>query len=420
MPERRIVVLTPGRSIADIRYSEWALLTRVAEVTPIRPPDLQADAQLAELLAFAAETAKQADLIITECGGGFVWRALFRAAGSHVPFALIPHYNHVDVPDNFRLLLASLYRTADDILFAGSRSAAVAFGNYGMRSDCLFPFGFDDGLFNASRPRGNARAQLGVSLERPLLFYAGRLHPDKKIHELIEVFAKIRAEVEATLLICYRGHDPDVLVDCKAVGDSIGDVVFLESPAPSMLADAYRDATLYLSTAVSVYETFGRSPLEAMHSGTPPVVARFDGFRDTVTEDAGVLVDTLSEKGLREPDVDAFASASLALLRDPERLARLGANGPRRAIAFGHVVSMDRFCSILVEVIDRRAGARAHEAPPRRLDLSSCPKPVAAYWERAQGMQCEEALVLAISGNVTDLACSEKHERMLSLWFEAY
>lgn len=139
-----------------------------------------------------------------------------------------------------------------------------------------------------------------------------------------------------------------------------------------------------------------------------------------MTEDAGVLVDTLSEKGLREPDVDAFASASLALLRDPERLARLGANGPRRAIAFGHVVSMDRFCSILVEVIDRRAGARAHEAPPRRLDLSSCPKPVAAYWERAQGMQCEEALVLAISGNVTDLACSEKHERMLSLWFEAY
>jgi glycosyltransferase involved in cell wall biosynthesis len=69
-------------------------------------------------------------------------------------------------------------------------------------------------------------------------------------------------------------------------------------------------------------EPFGIVLIEAMAMALPVVATRIEGPREIVTAETGVLVDV--------DDVDGLAEAILALARDPDRRARMGAGGRAR------------------------------------------------------------------------------------------
>jgi glycosyltransferase involved in cell wall biosynthesis len=71
-------------------------------------------------------------------------------------------------------------------------------------------------------------------------------------------------------------------------------------------------------------ESFGLAFVEALHAGLPVVTSGFGGAREIVDESCGVLIPP--------GDVSALAAALSGLIRAPERRAKLGANGPLRAI----------------------------------------------------------------------------------------
>lgn len=109
----------------------------------------------------------------------------------------------------------------------------------------------------------------------------------------------------------------------------------------------------------NVQETFGLAPVEAMAAGLPVLASDWDGIRDTVTPDCGVLIPTQSVRpaatrpearaylsgamsyghyganlsALTVLDMGAMVAGLVALARDPDLRRTMGAAGQARARA---------------------------------------------------------------------------------------
>jgi glycosyltransferase involved in cell wall biosynthesis len=110
----------------------------------------------------------------------------------------------------------------------------------------------------------------------------------------------------------------------KGLADTLGvanRVRFRGHLAGAELADAYRDADIFLLTSLS--ESFSMALLEGMASGLPVVATRIGGIPELVTEgENGLLVPPNDPRSLAEK-LDILAAS-------PERRARIGANNRRK------------------------------------------------------------------------------------------
>ncbi|MEW1687735.1 DUF3492 domain-containing protein [Streptomyces sp. NPDC091265] len=209
------------------------------------------------------------------------------------------------------------------------------------------------------------------------LVWVGRIEPAKDLIALLHAFAEVRrAEPDARLRIIgapaqgpegagYFAHCralaaqlfPDEAADAHAVGDnpvSFEDIGGVEVPD---LAHAYAAGGVVVLS--SVVEGFPISLVEAMFCG-----------RATVSTDVGAVVEVIGGTGLVVPPRNprALADACLALLRDPERRARLGAAARARALELFTVEqNLAAFRGIYLELISRapvrREAAAAHGGP---------------------------------------------------------
>ncbi|MEW2180798.1 DUF3492 domain-containing protein [Streptomyces sp. NPDC005406] len=211
------------------------------------------------------------------------------------------------------------------------------------------------------------------------LVWVGRIEPAKDLIALLHAFAEVRrAEPDARLRIIgaaaqgpegasYLAHCralaaqlfPDEAVDAHAVGDS--PVSFEEIGGAEIpdLAQAYAAGGVVVLS--SVVEGFPISLVEAMFCG-----------RATVSTDVGAVVEVIGGTGLVVPPRNprALADACLALLRDPERRARLGAAARARALELFTVEqNLAAFRGIYLELIAqapvRRGPVPADDTGPR-------------------------------------------------------
>ncbi|MET8683471.1 DUF3492 domain-containing protein [Streptomyces sp. NPDC004732] len=193
------------------------------------------------------------------------------------------------------------------------------------------------------------------------LLWVGRVEPAKDLISLLHAFAEIRDEVPGARLRivgapaegpeaqAYLAHCralaaqlfPDEAAGAHAVGDN--PVSFEEIGGPDVpgLADAYASAGVVVLS--SVVEGFPISLVEAMFCG-----------RATVSTDVGAVVEVIGGTGLVVPPRNprALAEACTALLRDPERCARLGAAARARALELFTVEqNIAAFRSIYLEIV---------------------------------------------------------------------
>ncbi|MCX5416472.1 DUF3492 domain-containing protein [Streptomyces sp. NBC_00059] len=217
------------------------------------------------------------------------------------------------------------------------------------------------------------------------LVWIGRIEPAKDLIALLHAFAEVhRAEPDARLRIFgapVQGGEgetylaqcqalaaqlfPDEAADAHAVGAS--PVTFEEIGGPEVpdLAEAYAAGGVVVLS--SVVEGFPISLVEAMFCG-----------RATVSTDVGAVVEVVGGTGLVVPprNPKALADACLALLRDPERRARLGAAARARALELFTVEqNLTAFRGIYLDLVGH-APARWPE-PPDSQDPAGPPRPFA-------------------------------------------
>ncbi|MFJ3041400.1 DUF3492 domain-containing protein [Streptomyces tendae] len=209
------------------------------------------------------------------------------------------------------------------------------------------------------------------------LVWVGRVEPAKDLVSLLHAFAEIRrAEPGSRLRIVGAPSGPEgtaYLIHCKALAAQLfpdeadgphavgrNPVSFEETGGPELpsRADAYASGALVVLS--SVVEGFPAGLVEAMFCG-----------RATVSTDVGAVVEAIGGTGLVVPPRNprALAEACVALLRDPERRARLGAAARARALELFTVEqNIAAFHGIYLDILSR--------TPARRVLLDDTGEPL--------------------------------------------
>ncbi|MET7480068.1 DUF3492 domain-containing protein [Streptomyces sp. NPDC005648] len=194
------------------------------------------------------------------------------------------------------------------------------------------------------------------------LAWVGRIEPTKDLVSLLHALAEIRKEEPKTRLRiigtpsgpegeAYLGHCralaaqlfPDEAEGPHSVGDNPVSFEEIGGPESPALADAYASGAITVLS--SVVEGFPNSLVEAMFCG-----------RATVSTDVGAVVEVIGGTGLVVPPRNprALAEACVALLRAPERRARLGAAARARALELFTVEqNTAAFHGIYLEIVSR-------------------------------------------------------------------
>ncbi|MFE3829693.1 glycosyltransferase [Streptomyces sp. NPDC059092] len=215
------------------------------------------------------------------------------------------------------------------------------------------------------------------------LVWVGRIEPAKDLISLLHAFAEIRrAEPDTRLRIvgapvrdeagaAYLAHCrglaaqlfPDEAADAHAVGDNPVSFEEIGGPEAPDLPEAYGSGSLVVLS--SVVEGFPISLVEAMFCA-----------RATVSTDVGAVVEVIGGTGLVVPPRNprALADACVALLRDPERRALLGAAARARALELFTVEqNLAAFRALYLELISHAPVRRAAES----VDADGAPLPFA-------------------------------------------
>jgi len=145
-----------------------------------------------------------------------------------------------------------------------------------------------------------------------ILMHASNFRPVKNVRALVEIFARVQAEVPAKLVLI--GEGPDLPFAKRRLTElRLADrVLFLGNQ--QCIEELLPAADLFLLP--SHHESFGLAALEAMACGTVVLATETGGTREVIDH---------GRNGYLCPpnDVDAWTSTALAVLRDPAQRARL-------------------------------------------------------------------------------------------------
>ena len=154
----------------------------------------------------------------------------------------------------------------------------------------LIPNAVEDRFFELSLTREEARRQLGLPIERPIVGVPGTLRPVKGHEFFLQALPGVVASVPSVLAAITGDGDPAYrqrLLDLVAANNLNEHVVFLGT-VPDM-AVFYRacDVVCIPSRA----EPFGRTAIEAMAIGTPVVATRVGGLGEIIRDgETGISV----------------------------------------------------------------------------------------------------------------------------------
>jgi glycosyltransferase involved in cell wall biosynthesis len=190
-------------------------------------------------------------------------------------------------------------------------------------------------------PAGDARAELGIPAEAPVVGTAVSMRPQKALEVLIDAFARLlEALPDARLLLVGDGVCREEL-EAHARRRGVDGRVHFTGNRPDVLNFI---AAFDVSALSSDFEGTPLFVFESMALGTPVVATAVGGLLEVIEDGrSGVLVPP------RDPE--ALASALEDLLRDPARREAIAAAGRERVREFSVERAAERFAGLYEELL---------------------------------------------------------------------
>jgi phosphatidylinositol alpha 1,6-mannosyltransferase len=212
-----------------------------------------------------------------------------------------------------RIIMRRLYRRCEAIMAPAESTAAVLRAQRMNREIAIWARGIDREQFNPGRRDLAWRRGLGIKGGEVVIAFLGRVVMEKGLDVFADAIRELgKRKVKHRVLVIGEGP-------ARAwFEQQLADATFLGLQEGSDLARALASSDVLFNPSIT--EAFGNVTLEAMACGLPVVAAEATGatnlVRDGVT---GMLVDYI--------DIDGFADALEAYVRDPELRHRHGMAG---------------------------------------------------------------------------------------------
>jgi glycosyltransferase involved in cell wall biosynthesis len=224
--------------------------------------------------------------------------------------------------------LRALFSQVSAFLYIGTRNREY-YEHYGAPSEKLFftPYCVDNAYFQRQakrlRPqRDELRKAFGITDERPIILFCGKLIPKKQPLMLLEAFAQVRRESPCALLYVGDGILRSEIEE-RVTEKDIPDVHITGFLNQSEVPKAYAAADILVLPSTWVggdTETWGLTVNEAMNFGLPIVVSDRVGCAPDLVQEG--------ENGYVVPydDTRALAEVLESLVSQPEQRKRYGRN----------------------------------------------------------------------------------------------
>jgi N-acetyl-alpha-D-glucosaminyl L-malate synthase BshA len=184
--------------------------------------------------------------------------------------------------------------------------------------------------------------------EAPIVVHVSNFRPVKRVGDVVEVFARLRATRPARLRLVGDGPDRAAVAARVTALGLDADVEFLGERVD--LPAVLRDADLFVLPSET--ESFGLAALEAMACGVPVVASAVGGLPEVIPDGE---VGALCPLG----DVEAMAAAAIRILGDPALHRRLSRAARRLAESRYRIEpAVDRYLAIYQRVLRRAPAAR--------------------------------------------------------------
>ncbi|MDP6579010.1 MAG: glycosyltransferase [Vicinamibacterales bacterium] len=278
------------------------------------------------------------------------------AATTGLPLAISLHGSDVYVAERHRLIGRAarwafgrtgwVTACSEDL-----RQRAIGLGAAADRSEVL-PYGVDAARFSPDpEAGGRLRAQLGIAVDAPLVFTAGRLVRKKGFEFLVDTAARLAPDWPALHLVIAGAGDLDA--ELRQQADTLGvseRVTFAGNVAQDAIPDYLRAADIVV--VPSVKDAAGNVDglpnflLEALVSGTPVVTTNVGGIGAVVNDGQTAAV-------VPPADPVALAATIDRLLRQPGHGRPMGAAARADRSRQG---SWEKVAERLEAIYDRLAG----------------------------------------------------------------
>ena len=230
-------------------------------------------------------------------------------------------------------------------IISHSPQMAEALRAYGVRTPiAVLPTGLPESAFVP----GNGirfRQDRGISLDRPVALFVGRVAHEKNIDFLLHMSVRLR-ELVPNILLIIAGEGP-AEAHIKALTARLRlqqNVLFVGNmDRATTLRDCYSAADIF--TFASRTETQGLVLLEALAQGTPVVSTAVMGTADVLRDVKGAITSP--------EEVDTFAQTCARILTDTELRKQLTAQAPDDAKTWSSRTMALRLMAIYETVVSK-------------------------------------------------------------------
>jgi len=298
------------------------------------PYDLALASRMAEVAEYYRLDLLHVHYAIPHSVSALLARQMLAERGKRLPFVTTLHGTDITLVGMDRSYLPITrfaIEQSDGVTSISSYLKEVTETNFGITQgievvhnfvncDVYKPYSEDDAGLRAEK-----RAKLAAPDEF-LFMHLSNFRPVKRVADVVQIFARVAKELPAQLALIGDGPDRSTaewLAHSLGVSDRVHFLGKQDSVSELLpLAD--------LMLMPSEMESFGLAALEAMACQTPAIATRVGGVPELITDGVDGLLFPVG-------DVDAMATASVALLRDSERHTAMCKTARRTA--------QDRFCS---------------------------------------------------------------------------
>jgi len=211
---------------------------------------------------------------------------------------------------------------SDAITAVSDNLREETFANFKIEKEIEVIHNFVDIKRFSKKPIDAFRKVIAPNGER-IILHASNFRKIKRITDVIHIYANIRKEIPAKLLLVGDGPERPMAEELSRELEICDDVRFVGKQQD--MEEIYVIADLFLLP--SEYESFGLAALEAMAGGAPVVSSNAGGLPEIIIPGKNGYMSNVG-------DVEGMSKQAISILKDDKTLASFKANAQAQSLRF--------------------------------------------------------------------------------------